>query len=114
MGSKSSIREGYHSNPVALSPLVTPGKPAVRTHDPASAHGHPSLPLLLSLPHTPAGCGHGGTRKSSTSRRVHTWSVSPAAIAGVRGCQRLAEPLPWVGSGCGKGRRKLAWGKQKL
>jgi len=51
--------------------------------DPASAHGHPSLPLLRSLPHTPAGCGHGGTRKSSTSRRVQTWSVNPAAIAGV-------------------------------
>jgi CBS domain-containing protein len=55
------------------------------------------------LVHTPAGCGHGGTRYNSTSRRVHTWSVSPAAIAGVWGCQRLAEPLPWVGSGCGKG-----------
>ena len=51
--------------------------------DPASAHGHPSLPLLRSLPHTPAGGGHGGTRKSSTSRRVQTWSVNPAAIAGV-------------------------------
>src|SRR5438445_13109475 len=73
--------------------------------DPASTHGHPSLPLLRSLPHTPAGCGHGGTRKRSTARRVHTWSVSPAAIAGVWGCQRVAEPLPWVGSGCGKDRR---------
>src|SRR6266446_6033789 len=51
-----------------LSPLVTPSKLAVRTHDPASAHGNPSVPLLLSLPHTCAGCGHGGTRNSSTSR----------------------------------------------
>jgi hypothetical protein len=40
--------------------------------------------------------------------------VSPAAIAGVRGCHCVAEPRPWVGSGCGKGRRMLAWGKQKL
>src|SRR5438093_5065500 len=75
--------------------------------DPASTHGHPSLPLLRSLPHTPAGCGHGGTRKSRTSRRVHTWSVSPAAMAGVRGCQRLAEPVPCVGSACGRGWRTL-------
>src|SRR2546422_9346612 len=82
--------------------------------DPASTHGNPSLPLLLSLPHTPAGCGHGGTRNRSTSRRVQTWSVSPAAIAGGGGWQRLAEPLPWVGSGCGKDRRTLAWGKQQL
>ena len=27
---------------------------------------------------------------------------------------RRAEPVPWVGSGCGRGWRKLAWGKQKL
>ena len=82
--------------------------------DPASAHGHPSLPLLRSLPHTPAGCGHGGTRKSRTSRSVHPWSVTPAAIAGVCDRHCLAEPLLWVASGWDKGRRKLAWGKQKL
>jgi hypothetical protein len=35
------------------------------------------------LAHAPAGCGHGGTRYSKTSRSVHTWSVNPAAIAGV-------------------------------
>jgi alpha-ketoglutarate-dependent taurine dioxygenase len=35
------------------------------------------------LAHTPAGCGHGGTRYSKTSLSVHTWSVNPAAIAGV-------------------------------
>src|SRR2546421_8202026 len=82
--------------------------------DPASTHGNPSLPLLRSLPHTPAGCGHGGTRKSSTSRRVHTWSVSPAAIAGVHDRHRLAEPVPCVASGTSNGWRTLAWGKQKL
>src|SRR6267143_1850927 len=49
---------------------------------------------LRSLPHAPAGGGHGGTRNSSTSRRVQTWSVSPAAMAGVLGCHRLAEPVP--------------------
>src|SRR5713226_2921602 len=74
----------------------------------------PVAPLLLSLPHTPTGCGPGGTRKSNTSRRVHTRSVSPAAIAGVRGCHVLAEPVPLVGRGCGNGTRRLAWGKQKL
>ena len=26
--------------------------------------------------------------------------------------EHKAEPPPWVGSGWGKGRRKLAWGKQ--
>ena len=35
-------------------------------------------------------------------------------MAGVRGRQRLAEPLPWVGSGWGNGRRQEACGKQKL
>jgi hypothetical protein len=59
-------------------------------------------------------CGHGGTRNRSMSRSVHTWSVNPAAIAGVCGCHILAEPVPWVGTGCGKGWRKLACGKQKL
>src|SRR5215470_4993691 len=66
------------------------------------------------LAHTPAGCGHGGTRKSRTSRTLQTWSVNPAAIAGVWGCHRLAEPLPLVGRGCGNGWRKEACGKQKL
>jgi hypothetical protein len=35
-------------------------------------------------------------------------------MAGVQGRHCVAEPLPWVGSGWGKGRRMLAWGKQKL
>src|SRR6266446_4447319 len=46
--------------------------------DPASTHGHPSLPLLRSLPHTPAGCGHGGTRKSSTSYSQNIRTRLPA------------------------------------
>jgi hypothetical protein len=68
----------------------------------------------IRLAHTPAGCGHGGTRKSNTSRRVHTRSVSPAAIAGVRGRHCVVEPVPLVGRGWGNGTRRLAWGKQKL
>jgi hypothetical protein len=75
-------------------------------------------PLTASPPsrcaHTPAGCGHGGTRKSSTSRSVQTWSVRPAAIAGVQGRHCVVEPVLWVDSGCGRGWRTLAWGKQKL
>src|SRR5713226_7681410 len=66
-----------------------------------AAHSNPSLPLLRSLPHPCTGCGHGGTRKSSTSRNVQTCSVSPAAMAGVRGCHSWAEPVPCVGTGCG-------------
>src|SRR4029453_12300344 len=62
-----------------------------------ASHGPPSREdLLRSLPHSPTGWGHGGTRNRSTSRKDHTRSVSPAAIAGVRGCQRLAEPWPLV------------------
>src|SRR5262252_10146663 len=110
---KRPRREGSRGLPAALSPLATPSTPAVQTHVACSDHLPGPLPATLRA-HTPAGWGHGGTRNSSTSRRVQTWSVSPAAMAGVRGCQRLAEPLPWVGSGCGKGRRKLACGKQKL
>jgi hypothetical protein len=60
------------------------------------------------------GCGHGGTRNMSISPKVHTWSVKPAALAGVQGRHVLAEPLPFVSSGCDRGWHKLAWGKQKL
>ena len=59
------------------------------------------------------GCGQGGPRNRSTSRKVQTWSVSPAAIAGVQGRHCLAEPDPLVGTGSGHGWRKAAWGKQK-
>src|SRR6266487_873975 len=103
---KRSLRKSCHSIPVALSPFVTPSEPAMRTHHPMAAPSNPSLPLLGSLPHPCAGCGHGGTRNSSTSRSVQTCSVRPAALAGVRGCQRLAEPVPCVGSGGSSGWRK--------
>jgi hypothetical protein len=93
---------------------MTPLKLAVWIHDPVSTHAHPSRALLLSLPHACIGCGDGGTRKSNTAWRVHTRSVSSAAIAGVRGRQCWAEPVPLVGRGCGNDTRRLAWGKQKL
>jgi hypothetical protein len=67
-----------------------------------------------SATYSACGGGHGGTRNRSISRKVQTWSVNPAAIAGVQGRHWLAEPAPWVGRGCGQGRRRLAWGKQKL
>jgi hypothetical protein len=35
-------------------------------------------------------------------------------MAGVQGGHGWAEPLPFVGSGCGQGWRKLVWGKQKF
>jgi hypothetical protein len=83
-GPKRSIKEGSHGIPAALSSLWTSSKPAMWTH------GACSGPLILPRPttllaHTPAGCGHGGTRKSSTSRTLQTWSVNPAAMAGVYG-----------------------------
>jgi hypothetical protein len=110
---KRSNLEGSHSLPVAISPLVTSSTPAVWPHVVRSGHLPGPLPIPLRA-HTPTGCGHGGTRKSNTSRRVHTRSVSPAAIAGVRGRHCVAEPVPWVGKSWGNGTRRLAWGKQKL
>src|SRR5207244_1126232 len=56
-------------------------------------------------------CGHGGTRESRTSLSDQTWSVNPAAIAGVHGRHTFAEPRPLVASGTSNGWRRLAWGK---
>ncbi len=106
-------RKGSHGIPAALSPLVTPSTPAMRPHVACSGHLPVPLPPTLRA-HTPTGCGHGGTRKSSISRTLQTWSVNPAAMAGVWGCQRFADPVPFVGSGSTKGIRKLACGRQKL
>jgi hypothetical protein len=66
---KRPSREGSHGLPAALSPLVTPSTPAVSTHVIQSGHLPVSLPTPLRA-HTPAGGGHGGTRKSHSSRRV--------------------------------------------
>src|SRR5262245_45746278 len=66
------------------------------------SHGHYPLNLGFTT-HLLAGCGHGGTRNSSTALSVHTWSVRPAAIAGVQGRHVLAEPGPLVDSGWGRG-----------
>ena len=74
----------------------------------------PPLTASTTCAHRPTGCGHGGTRKSRTSRMLQTWSVNPAAMAGVQGRHCLAEPAPLVARGCGNGTRKLTWGKQKL
>jgi hypothetical protein len=76
----------------------------------------PFPPRSLSdhVAYSPAGCGHGGTRNSNTSLKLQTWSVSPATIAGVQGYHCLAEPVPLVGRGCGRGWRREACGKQKL
>ena len=110
---KRPRREAPQGFPVTLSSLVTPSTPAMRTH--VACSGHLIVPFpTIQLAHTPTGWGHGGTRKSSMSRRLQTWFVNPAAMAGVRGCHGVAEPLPLVGLGCGTGRRKLVWGKQKL
>ena len=65
------------------------------------------------LAHTPAGCGHGGTRKSRTARTLQTWPVNPAAIAGGHGRHCVAAPVPWVGRGGSSGGRKAAGGRQK-
>jgi hypothetical protein len=93
---------------------MTPLQLAVWSPDPVATHAHPSGSLLLSLPHACIGGGHGGPRKSTPAWRGHPRSVSPAALAGVRGRHGLAEPVPVVGRGCGNATRRLAWGKQKV
>jgi hypothetical protein len=103
-------------NTAVICPLIGRIGPCKALFPSLRAHLAPSALRSLSdhAAYSPAGCRHGGTRNSSTSRNVQTWSVSSAAMAGVLGRHRLAEPLPWVGSGWSKGKRKLAWGKQKL
>jgi hypothetical protein len=44
---------------------------------------------------------------------VQTWSVNPAAIAGVRSRQRRGDPLPRVGSHIGNSCHKWSWGNTK-
>ena len=89
----------------SFSPLVLPvGTPGLL----------PSRSPYLSAAYSSWGCGHSGTRYRSTSRSVHTRSVSPAAMAGVHGRHCLVEPVPLVGTGCGNGWRTLACGRQKL
>src|ERR671925_749316 len=82
----------------------------------ASEHTQPinSTILTSAVFQTVYGCGHGGTRYSNTALRLQTWSVNPAAIAGVHGRHTLTEPLPLVASGTRNGWRKLAWGRTKL
>lgn len=86
---------------------MPPAELAVRTPPPMAAPRHPSRPLLRSLPHPGAGCGHGGTRQSRPARTVQPCSVSPAAMAGVRGCHRWAAPVAGVSAPAGgtNGRR---------
>jgi len=98
-----------HTNRQIAPPLFPPPRTVQDNHA-----RRPRKPRWKNPGQPPAGCGHGGTRNGSTSRRVQTWSVNPAAIAGVWGCQRFADPGPFVGSGSTKGIRKLACGRQKL
>jgi hypothetical protein len=68
---KKFYKEDHHDVTTALCTVVTPSKPPVQTHVATSG----DLPLLFpptTLTHLPAGCGHGGTRKHSTSRSVQT------------------------------------------
>src|SRR5262247_1601905 len=73
---------GAWLDPLPL-PVSTPGPLSPRSSSESAAH-------------SACDCGHGGTRNANTARNVHTWSASPAAIAGVQGRQVLAEPLPLV------------------
>src|SRR5262245_51986680 len=118
-GLRGNHLSGKKAQPI--EPLCHHGKPmhpvwvlkeGVRTHV-ASAPACRRA-LSCSVTYTAAGWGHGGTRNCSTSRKLQTWSVSPATIACVPGGQHWAEPVPLVGSGWSKGLRKETCGKQKL
>src|SRR5205823_7508597 len=91
---KRPRREAPQGLPVALSSLVTASKPAVWPHVVCSGRLPVTLPTTL-LAHTPTGWGHGGTRKSRTSRKLHTRSVKPAPS---RACKAAtAWPTPCHG-----------------
>jgi hypothetical protein len=80
---KKAYKRGLSWPPsVPLSPgeALDAGHTDTRRHLRLSSLAASHPPRLV---HTCAGCGHGGTRNSSTSRSVQTWSVSPAAMAGV-------------------------------
>src|SRR5229473_111331 len=66
---------------------------------------------VLTLPQVVATAARGTAIPLARSTRDRS---APAAIAGGRGCQRLAVPVPCVASGWGNGRRKEVCGKQKL
>jgi len=55
--------------------------------------------LRSPLSYAATSCLYGGTRNNSNSFTVPTWPVSPAAIADVRCCHFLGEPIPFVGIG---------------
>src|SRR5499427_10370831 len=117
-GRPSQEQKGLDKRALTASQRPSPpcgrprSRPCGRT-SPAQAPSSGCCPPPL-VAHTPTGCGHGGTRNSSTSLKVHTRSVSPAAIAAVCGRHCFAELVPLVGRGCGHDARRLAWGKQKL
>jgi hypothetical protein len=86
---------------------------AMQTH--IASPGNPTQRLTIYHPaYHPWGCSHGGTRNSSTSRRVHTRLGTPAAIAGIPGRHGVAEPVPLMGRGWGRGWRQLACGRHKV
>ena len=59
-------------------------------------------------------CCQGGTRYKSSSSSFQMRLVTLAATAGVRCCHFLADPLPLVGCGSGRDRRRAACGRQKF
>ena len=91
--------------PAASHEPSQPGSRACYRSFHLSAGVPPPLGLLFLPPITYpcCGCGHGGTRKSKTSHSDQTWSVRPAAIAGVRGRPCWADPVSFVDAGTGTG-----------
>ena len=93
-------------------PRGTAAQQAVRTPGACQATFPCRVPPPWHAP-PPAGWGHGGTRNRRTSPSVQMGSVSPTAMAGVRGCPGWVEPVPLVGRGAARGTRKRACGRPK-
>jgi hypothetical protein len=111
------LMNGVFSKPVCLlSVALSVGlqcavyrlTPRLAPVDGCTAPAERHAPLIWPISYYTRDWGYGGTRHINTSLRLQTWSVNPAAITGVRCCQRLTAPAPW--STAGRGMRKLACG----
>src|SRR5262249_25590959 len=106
---KRPKRESSHGLSAALSPLVTPSQPAVRTH--VAGSGSLSLPLpTTGACQSPRGRGHGGPAKREPLRggpdvlsqpRRHRGRTGPPRLgrADALGGFRLRERLAQAGMG---------------
>ena len=98
------------AGPASSQWVCHPASPPVDLHLSALGRSTPRASTGI-LVETGCAWGHGGPWEHNTSVSDQTWSVHPAAMAGVPGRHPWAAPGPGVGSGRGNAWRKLAWGQ---